>query len=216
MAPQQAGTALSKKDAAVLALASANSPAFVQTYAPARISTMRVTSPRQVLSLCRTSQVGTIRQFYGENAVKTLAVIKAHLVNLNVVSGVNKVLNAAQIDFVAETIVTDWELMGLTLVDFMLVMRQALTGEVGEMFEALSPQKVLGWLRAYSKERAEQAGKMSREESENYKGDPTRSRYRNEQAAKAEQEAMHRVSVEAYRRAVEQRQKEQEKQPKNR
>lgn len=210
------GAALSKKDAALLALASANSPAFAQTYAPARISTMRVTSPRQVLSLCRTSQVGTIRRFYRENATKTLAVIKAHLVNLNVVSGVNKVLNAAQIDFVADTIVTDWQLWNLTLVDFMLVMRRALTGEAGEMFEALSPQKVLGWLRAYAKERADQAGEMSQEESESYKGDPSRSRYHKEQAAKAEQEALHRVSVEAYRQAVEQRQKEQEKQPKNR
>lgn len=171
---------------------------------------MTTTTPRQVLALCRTSEVGTIRTFCGEDEARTKAVMRLHLVNLNATCDVKKPLTEAQIEFIIDTITHDWQLKGLTLVDFMVVMRRAATGEYGEMFESLSPPKVLGWLKKYADERATVAGEMSREENEGYKGDASRSRYNKEQAAKSEEEGHHRAMLQALQERVRKQQKNKE------
>ena len=180
------------------ALATATAPEFVQVYSPARLPGMKTTTPRGALELCRARKVGTVRELCGQDQARTKSVMRLHLIHLNAVCNVKKALSEPQIEFIIESIAGDWQLMGLTLIDFMVVMRRATMGEYGEMFEALSPPKVLGWLRRYAEERAAAAGELSREESEGYKGDASRSRYRKEQAAKAETEILHRAALEDY------------------
>lgn len=180
------------------ALMTANATDFLQVYRPDNLTKMTATTPRAALELQRREYVGTIRQFYRQNRERTLAVLRLHLVNLNLCCDVRRPLNERQIEVVVDMIVNDWMLANLTLVDYMLVMRRAISGEYGEMFESLTPPKVLGWLKRYAEERAAEAAEMSREESEGYKSDPTRSRYHKEMAAKQAEERMHRVALERF------------------
>ena len=152
---------------------------------------MTLTTPRAVRALTRSQTVGTIARFNRENPIQTTAIMKTHLVYLNKMCDVKKPLDEDQIDFIAEAITSEPMLSNLTLLDFMIVMRRAIMGNYGEMFESLSPPKVLRWLRDYAEERAEAAGEMSREEAESYKGDPFRSRYHKEQEAKELERRIH-------------------------
>lgn len=193
---------LSKRDAGMLALATTSSPAFLDTYAPARIRSMTVVTPRQVLDLTRSAQVGTIRHFSKEDPEKTASIIKLHLMYLNKICDVKRPLNEEQIDFIADAVMNDFDTANLTLVDFMVVMRRAAMGQY-EIFESLTPPKVMNWLKKYAEERATTAAEMSREENERYKGDPTRSRYKNEQAQREYDAAAHAAAVEHLKKKYE-------------
>lgn len=182
-----------------MALASVSAPSFVDVYSPRRISRMKVTTPRQVLEVVKKHEVGTIRRFAADNKTKTAAVIKSHLIELNTTCDVRRPLREDQIEFIVEAVMSDYALANLTLVDFMVVMRRAAMGQYGDMFESLTPPKVLGWLKKYADERAEEAGNMSREESERYKGDATRSRQRKEEAWEHEMRARHEVALAQYK-----------------
>lgn len=190
---------LTKREEYLLALASVSAPSFVDVYSPRRISSMRATTPRQVLEVVRKHEVGTIRRFAADNKTKTAAVIKSHLIELNTTCDVRRPLREEQIEFIVEAVMNDYALANLTLVDFMVVMRRAAMGHYGEMFESLTPPKVLGWLKKYADERAEEAGNMSREENERYKGDATRSRQRKEEAWEREMHARHQCALEQYK-----------------
>lgn len=125
--------------------------------------------------------------------------IKSHLITLNGVCDVRRPLREEQIEFIVEAVMNDYALANLTMVDFMVVMRRAAMGQYGDMFESLTPPKVLGWLKKYADERAEEAGNMSREENERYKGDATRSRQRNEDEWEREMRARHDFALERYK-----------------
>lgn len=182
----------------VSALVTANAADFLQVYHVSNLTKMATTTPRASLELQRREHVGTIRQFCTQNRERTLSVLRLHLINLNMCCDVRRPLNEQQIEVVVDMIVNDWMLANLTLVDYMIVMRRAISGEYGEMFENLTPPKVLGWLKRYAEERAAEAAEMCREECERYKSDPTRSRYHKEMAAKREAEGVHRVALERF------------------
>lgn len=182
----------------VSALVTANAADFLQVYRPDNLTKMATTTPRASLELKRREHVGTIRQFCGQNRERTLSVLRLHLVNLNLCCDVRRLLNEQQIEVVVDMIVNDWMLANLTLVDYMIVMRRAISGEYGEMFESLTPPKVLGWLKRYAEERAAEAAEMCREECERYKSDPTRSRYHKEMDARRAEEGVHRVALERF------------------
>ena len=122
---------------AVSALVTANAADFLQVYRPDNLTKMATTTPRASLELKRREHVGTIRQFCGQNRERTLAVLRLHLVNLNLCCDVRRPLNEQQIEVVVDMIVNDWMLANLTLVDYMIVMRRAISGEYGEMAKAL-------------------------------------------------------------------------------
>lgn len=182
----------------VSALVTANAADFLQVYHTSNLTKMTTTTARASLELKRREHVGTIRQFCGQNRERTLAVLRLHLINLNLCCDVRRPLNEQQIEVVVDMIVNDWMLANLTLVDYMIVMRRAISGEYGEMFESLTPPKVLGWLKRYAEERAAEAAEMCREECERYKSDPTRSRYHKEMDAKREAEGVHRAALERF------------------
>lgn len=180
------------------ALVTANAADFLQVYHVSNLTKMATTTARASLELKRREHVGTIRQFCGQNRERTLSVLRLHLVNLNLCCDVRRPLNEQQIEVVVDMIVNDWMLANLTLVDYMIVMRRAISGEYGEMFESLTPPKVLGWLKRYAEERAAEAAEMCREECERYKSDPTRSRYHKEMDARRAEEGVHRVALERF------------------
>lgn len=190
---------LTRRDEYLLALANIDAPSAVEVYAPKRISEMKTTTPRQVLELVRKHEVGTIRRFSADNKTRTAAMIKSHLIKLNTTCDVRRPLREEQIEFIVEAVINDYALANLTMVDFMVVMRRAAMGQYGDMFESLTPPKVLGWLKKYADERAEEAGNMSREENERYKGDATRSRQRKEDEWEREMRARHDFALEQYK-----------------
>lgn len=215
-AVQEQTTALAriKENPIVQALASIDAPAAPVVFSPKAIPTMKITTPRQVLELKRDTEahggkMSTFRVFFEENPVRTAALIRTHLIWLNAQCNVNKPLSEAQIDLIAETIRGDWQLMGLTVTDFMIVMRRAIVGEYGELFESLTPPKVLGWLKKYAEERAAVAGELSREAAVVSKSDRMDTRAEKERQAAREAEEIRQMYVRAYAAEVKRRQEKQ-------
>ncbi len=178
------------------ALATITSEVSLRVYAPDRLPKIKQTTPRDVLVLMKQTPVSSLRTFARQDETKTVALIKLHLVNLNKMCDVRRPLTEAQIDVIADTMITDSLLAQMSMLDFMVVMRRAITGYYGEMFESLTPPKVLGWLNKYMDERMTEAATMSAQEAMSYKSDLTRSRYANEQAAKKSEQALHAVALE--------------------
>ena len=77
--------------------------------------------------------------------------LRLRLVALNRNIGTKNLMTQEQVDFTAEYLLNQYH--WLTLSDVDLVMRRGRAGEYGELYETLTPAKVLGWFRAYDTEK---------------------------------------------------------------
>ena len=85
--------------------------------------------------------------------------IKLWLIDLNMMSGVSRPLNEAQLDFIANTIINKHR--DLSIADINVIFNNAIEGVYGQFYESLSPPKVLLWFTEYSTLRMDVCESMS-------------------------------------------------------
>lgn len=90
----------------------------------------------------------------------------AWLAYLNSVLNLNKPLNDDQIELCAKLIAEEY--YAVTFADLSLIFRRVVTGQMGELYEALSIPKILSWFAVYFDERCNAAGEMSAMEHEKF------------------------------------------------
>jgi len=96
---------------------------------------------------------------YGDKKMK--GYIKLWLIDLNMMSGVSRPLNEAQLDLIANNIVIKHR--NLSIADINLIFNNAIEGKYGQFYESLSPPKILSWFVEYSSLRMDVCESMSYE-----------------------------------------------------
>ncbi len=96
------------------------------------------------------------------NDLKTEAFIKLWLVDLNDCVNLKRPLNEGQMDFIAMQIIDKHRNMRLS--DIYFIFLTAKSGGYGELYERLSPDKVLLWFQEYWNDRMKIAADLSRDE----------------------------------------------------
>ncbi len=104
-------------------------------------------------------RLGAAIKAYGD--VKMSAYIKLWLIDLNMMSGVSRPLNDAQLYFTANSIINNYR--ELSIADINLIFSKAISGDYGQFYEALTPPKVLSWFKDYSLLRMDVCASMAYE-----------------------------------------------------
>ncbi len=90
-------------------------------------------------------RLGQTIKIYGDTKIQVY--IKLWLIDLNMMSGVTRPLNEAQLDFIANNIVTKYR--ELSIADINLIFNNAIEGVYGQFYESLTPPKILSWFVDY-------------------------------------------------------------------
>jgi hypothetical protein len=104
-------------------------------------------------------RLGMAINTYGSTKMK--GYIKLWLIDLNMMSGVSRPLNEAQLDFIANNIITKYR--DLSIADINLIFNNAIEGKYGQFYESLSPPKILSWFVDYLTLRMDVCESMSYE-----------------------------------------------------
>lgn len=105
---------------------------------------------------------------YGSTKMK--GYIKLWLIDLNMMSGVSRPLNEAQLDFTANSIINKYR--ELSIADINLIFNNAIEGKYGQFYESLAPPKILSWFDEYLSVRMEICESMSFENHLSNKDNP--------------------------------------------
>lgn len=140
------------------------------SYSPKKLDTAFSGSIKTALDAAdsRSQNLWGLRRVYGNE--KTAALLRLHLVRLNVLLDMRRPLTDEMIDFIADEIMTHYSAMNIA--DIWLVLHRAAAGSFGEMFESINTAKVLGWFARYWDERLTACETRSIERSKAMKETP--------------------------------------------
>lgn len=100
---------------------------------------------------------------------KTKAVLKIMFIRFSNFVNVKNPLTEEHIDFLADTIVSNYK--WLTIADLCFILKQAKMGKYGNLYERLSPMQVFHWIDEHFENRCNVAEQKSIAESKRYKED---------------------------------------------
>lgn len=109
--------------------------------------------------------IAKAKKAYGERFV--LAYVTMWIIKLNELLNVKRQLTEVQIDQCAEMILSQY--YTITVADINLIVKTALIGGYGKLYDSLSIDKILSWFDNYNSERQRIAGEMSRQEHDKIK-----------------------------------------------
>lgn len=113
----------------------------------------------------KTPSFAKLRKELGEK--KAAAYIKLWLIDLNASLNLTKALTEYQIEETARLVLG--EFWGLTIADVNIVFKNAKLGVYGNLYGALSMDKIFNWFRSYLEERLEVAAEIAQEKHDSFK-----------------------------------------------
>lgn len=144
--------------------------------------------PADVLPLKGVLSIGRLQKTLQPRQI--LGLISSQLLYMTKILQLKNGLSPKQIEFISSQVYTLHT--HLTLVDVHIIIKRAITGYYGELYQSMNPAKVLKWFSDYFQEKCQEAERQNWEQHVNVKESPHEDRVsveNKEQTAKKMREA---------------------------